>query len=179
MSRSSSSAAEPAPSAPSAEHRARLRPFAPETVWSLEGDHLVERRGRSQRRLPLSRLRGVRLVGGVATLSFGLARVTIPARSYGRGLALEDRRDSFEAFMRRISAPAPAVLGPGPVGPAGGGLLAAGVVAAGLVLLLAAGAVSGEYAIALDFGARLAFVLILAAAVLPWLSSSRGTGGER
>ena len=154
-------------------HIARLTPFGPETSWSVEGGELVQRRGDREMRHPLGDLRRIRRSPRGAVLVFPRSRVTIPALSFGDGLRPQVRFDSFEALMSALSAGTPqGVRAPGP--PAAGSLLwIMALLAGGAAALLVFATMAGAWELGLALAARLLFVLILAAAVLPWLDRPR------
>lgn len=153
-----------------AEHRARLRPLQPETVWALEGDCLVERRGARERRYGLDGLRQVRRVAGGAVLLFPRGRVLIPSRSFGEGLRAEDRSESFETLLATLPPALPASRAARFAEPF---LWIVALMAGGVVLLLAFSAMAGFWQLGVALAARLAFVTLLACAALPWLTRRR------
>ena len=67
---------------------ARLAPFQPETVWTLEAGTLIETRGKLQRRFALSALTRYSLSLApdgrrrVLLIVFGRSRLLIPSQSY-------------------------------------------------------------------------------------------------
>ena len=171
----------------SVRHSARLAPFQPETVWTLEGADLVERRGPRERRLPLTALTVFRLAkpreGGrrrVLTLVFGRRKLVLTAQSYVGPGRFDDRLASFSVFARAVAAVAAdlapssansgarfetaSVLAPREALTWVMGLLALGTAA---MLLMALSPGMADVAVAI--AARMAFVLILLAAALPWL----------
>lgn len=156
-------------------HAARLSPLQPETVWTLEGDELVERRGARERRLALARITALRTTPRGALLAFGpLVRVAIPGLTYGGGLRPQDNAQSFAPFMAALiesvarKAPKARLLTAGPSSrePI---IWAIALSGGGAAALLVFAASSGAWALGLSLAARLAFVAILAGAVLPWL----------
>ncbi len=149
-----------------ARHSARLSPIQAQTVWTLEDGWLVERRGGHSRRFALAELTGVRRAARGAILLFGRRRLTIPALSY-EGLRPQDRSESFEAFMSAATGEAPTRRAP-PFGRASLFWII-GLMALGAAALLAFAASGGAWSLGVALAARLVFVLILAAAVLPWL----------
>lgn len=153
-----------------AEHRARLRPFQPETAWSLEDGDLVERRGARERRRALADLREVRRVEGGAVLSFRRGRVLLPSRSFGEGLRAEDRSDSFEALLAALPPALPASRWARLAGPV---LWIISLMAGGVILLLIFSAMAGFWQMGLALAARLLFVTVLACAAVPWLIARR------
>jgi hypothetical protein len=101
-------------------------------------------------------------------LTFPRARLAIPAVSY-EGLRPELRSESFQALMDAVAAQAH--LDP----PAArSGVLEAlvwiiALMGVGALALLAFAVAAGAWRLGVALAARLLFVLILAAAVLPWL----------
>lgn len=155
-------------------HSARLTPLRAETSWTLDGGDLVERRGGRERRLPLSTLRAIHWSPGGAILRFPRARLLIPARSLGSGLRSEDRRESFEALMAAVSAAAPVQGQAARLRSTEPVLWLMGLTAAGALALLVFAASAGAWEMGLALASRLLFVLILGAAILPWLGRPRG-----
>ncbi|WP_165190581.1 hypothetical protein [Caulobacter soli] len=169
-------------------HSARLSPFQPETVWTLEGAELVERRGPREQRFPLSALTSFRLAkpreGGrrrVLTLGFGGRRkLILTAQSYVGPGRFDDRLASFSLFARAVAAVA-SDLAPrarfeivGVMAPREGLTWVMGFLAFGVVVMLLFAFSPGMLAISIEIAARMAFVLILLAAALPWLGRSQG-----
>lgn len=151
-------------------HSARLSPIQAETVWTFEDGWVVERRGGRLRRFPMAELKGVRRADRGAILLFGRRRLTIPALSY-EGLRPQDRSASFEAFMTAVTGQVPTrrapAFGRAPI------YWIMGLMALGAAALLAFAASGGAWSLGVALAARLVFVLILAAAVLPWLDRPR------
>jgi hypothetical protein len=177
---------------PSVRHSARLAPFQPETVWTLEGAELVERRGPREQRFPLSALTAFRLAkpreGGrrrVLTLVFGRRKTILTAQSYVGPGRFEDRLASFSLLARAVAAVAADLA---PQGKGGGarfelaGVMAAregltwvmGLLGFGTLVLLLLAFTPGMAGVAVAIAARMAFVLILLFAVLPWLGRGEG-----
>ncbi|MDO9245283.1 MAG: hypothetical protein Q7U11_02275 [Phenylobacterium sp.] len=156
-------------------HSARLSPLQGETVWTLEGDVITQTRGRQARRFELAKLKSLQSAQGGAVLTFARGRLTIPAMSYTRGLRPENRAESFAGFVGAVAAAA-AVTTPGARFRNAGAPLAEpltwmmGLLAAGAVMLLLFAATAGAWTLGVALAARLVFVLILAAGVLPWLN---------
>ncbi|MFN3574634.1 MAG: hypothetical protein ACK4TR_14010 [Phenylobacterium sp.] len=156
-------------------HRARISPLLPETQWTLEGEDLVERRGGRERRFQMSRLRRMSIAEGLARLDFPRARLRIPARSFASGVTIEDHGASFRALTEALAAEA-AARAPsvrlGPSQPSGAELVVwtIGLFGLGALAMLAWSLLAGAWALGLALAARLAFVAILALAVLPWLA---------
>lgn len=163
-------------------HRARLAPFQPETVWTLEAGTLVETRGKVERRFPLSSLTRYSLAtdktGGrrrSLLVTFGRRRVSIASQSYAGPGQFEDRLSSFSTLARAIAAvgvdlaprakfglarfDAPAAL-----------TLVMGLTAFGAAAMLLFSLTAGMASVGVDMAARMSFVLILMFAVLPWLN---------
>jgi len=168
-------------------HSARLSPFQPETVWTLEGAALVERRGPRERRFPLSDLTLFRLAkpreGGrrrVLTLAFGRRRTILTAQSYLGPGRFDDRLESFGLFARAVAAVASDLAPKARFEIAG--VLAAresltwvmGFLAFGTAVMLLFAFSPGMLAISIEIAARMLFLLILLAAALPWLGRGRG-----
>ena len=171
----------------SLRHSARLAPFQPETVWTLEGAELVERRGPRERRFPLSNLTAFRLArpreGGrrrVLTLVFGRRKAVLTAQSYAGPGRFEDRLPSFSLFARAVAGVA-SDLSPrarfelaGVMAAREGLTWVMGLLAFGTVAMLLMAFSPGMTGMAIEIAARMAFVLILLAAVLPWLGRGEG-----
>lgn len=173
-------------------HRARLSPFQPETVWTLDGAELVERRGPREQRFPLSSLTAFRLArpraGGrrrVLTLAFGRRRTVLTAQSYVGPGRFDDRLASFSLFARAVAAIA-ADLAP-PSGKGSPRFEVAGVMAVregltwtmglltfGAVVMLLFAFSPGMLAISIEIAARMVFLLILLGAALPWVGRGQG-----
>lgn len=173
-------------------HSARLAPFQPETVWTLEGAELVERRGPREQRFPLSTLTAFRLArpreGGrrrALTLVFGRRKIILTAQSYVGPGRFEDRLASFSLLARAVAAVASDLA---PQSKGGGarfelaGVMAAregltwmmGLLGFGTVVLLLLAFTPGMAGVAVAIAARMAFVLILLFAILPWLGRGEG-----
>lgn len=168
-------------------HSARLSPFQPETVWTLEGAELVERRGPREQRFPLSTLTSFRLAkpreGGrrrVLTLGFGRRKTILTAQSYLGPGRFDDRLASFSLFARAVAAVA-ADLAPkarfeiaGVMAPREALTWVMSFLAFGTVVMLLFAFSPGMLAISIEIAARMAFLLILLAAALPWLGRGQG-----
>ena len=168
-------------------HSARLSPFQPQTVWTLEGAELVERRGPRERRFPLSGLTAFRLAkpreGGrrrVLTLVFGRRETILTAQSYVGPGRFEDRLASFSLLARAVAGVA-ADLAPRARFELAGAMAARealtwvmGLLAFGTAAMLMFAFTPGMGGVAIALAARMAFVLILLAAVLPWLGRGEG-----
>jgi len=161
-------------------HRARISPLLPTTEWTLADGVLIERRGARERRYPLSELRRLSVTDGLARADFARGRVRIPARSFGRGGRLEDHGESFvrlaEALAADSAAHAPQLrLGQSPRRAADMVVWTIVLCGAGVLAVMAAAAMIGAWALGLALSARLLFVLILAAAALPWIGRGQIT----
>ena len=162
-------------------HRARLAPFQPETVWTLEAGTLVETRGKVERRFPLSGLTRYRLAadkdGGrrrSLLVAFGRRRLVIVSQSYLGPGRFEDRLSSFSTLARALAAVGADLS---PRARFGLARLEARTAFTWVMALTAFGAAAtllfsltaGMAAVGVDMAARMSFVLILMFAVLPWL----------
>ena len=167
-------------------HAARIAPFQPETVWTLDAGTLTETRGKIVRSFPLSSLTRYRLASAppdrhgrdtrrrVLTLTFGRAKVVLTAQSYAGPGRFEDRLASFSTLARALAAVGADLAPRARFGVARlqartalvwiMGLLTLGT-AATLLFSLAA----GMAAVGLDMAARMSFAVILTLAALPWL----------
>lgn len=168
-------------------HSARLVPFQPETVWTLEGAELVERRGPREQRFPLSGLTAFRLAkpreGGrrrALTLIFGRRKTILTAQSWVGPGRFEDRLAGFSLFARAVAAVA-ADLAPrarfelaGVMAAREGLTWVMGLLGFGTLVLLLLAFSPGMAGVAIAIAARMAFLLILLTAVLPWLGRGEG-----
>lgn len=166
-------------------HRARLAPFQPETVWTLEAGTLVETRGKVERRFPLSSLTRYSLAadktGGrrrSLLLTFGRRRVSIASQSFVSAGQFDDRLESFSTLARTIAAVGADLAPRARFGLARfeartGLTWVIGLTAFGAAAMLLFSLTAGMAAVGVDMAARMSFVLILLLAVLPWLN--RGT----
>ena len=168
-------------------HSARLAPFQPETVWTLEGAELVERRGPRELRFALSTLTAFRLArpreGGrrrVLTLVFGRRKTILTAQSYAGPGRFEDRLASFSLLARAVAAVA-SDLAPrarfelaGVMAAREGLTWVMGLLGLGAGVMLLFAFTPGMAGISIALAARMAFVLILLLAVLPWLGRGEG-----
>jgi hypothetical protein len=176
------------PSSIGLRHSARLAPFQPETVWTLEGAELVERRGPREQRFPLETLTAYRLArpraGGrrrVLTLVFARRRkVVLTAQSYAGPGRFEDRLASFSVFARAVAAVG-ADLAPrarferaGVMAAREGLTWVMGLLAFGTTVMLMLAFTPGMAGVAVAIAARMAFALILLTAALPWLGRGEG-----
>ncbi|MBA4013830.1 MAG: hypothetical protein C0481_18360 [Phenylobacterium sp.] len=150
-------------------YAARLSPLQGETVWTLEKSAIVERRTGRERRFPLAELRGVTRADRGAVLQFQRRRVTIPALTYGGAMRPLDQADTFETFLAALSDAVPdrPIRRPSPNAEAV--LWIMGLMAVGAIAVLLAAGVAGAWLLGVALAARLVFVVILGAAVLPWL----------
>jgi len=165
-------------------HSAKLGPIQPTTVWRLEAGVLVEEQGRRSRRIDLSTVRRLHLTPARGRLAAG-AILGLPRGNLGvySGQALSLRPgpapDSYAPFIAalarevaeasptaRFTVPAVATQGTvvGAAALLGGGALAVGGFAAA----------AGQLDIGLTLASHMAFVAILALALMPWLD--RGAG---
>lgn len=168
-------------------YSARLAPFQPETAWTLEGAELVERRGPRERRFGLNALTAFRLARPrdgerrrVLTLAFGRRKTVLAAQSYVGPGRFEDRLAGFSLFARAVAAIA-ADLSPrarferaSVLAPRQGLTWVMGLLATGTAVMLLLAFTPGMAGAAVAIAARMAFVLILLAAVLPWLGRGEG-----
>jgi hypothetical protein len=162
-------------------HSARVTPFQPETVWTLEAGTLVETRGKAQRRFPLSSLTRYRLAadpnGGrqrSLLVTFGRRRVVIASQSYIAPGRFEDRLASFSTLARAIAAVGADVaprarFGLARLAPRTALTWVMGLLAFGAAATLLFSLSAGMAAVGLDLTARMVFVLLLMVAALPWL----------
>ena len=162
-------------------HRARLAPFQPETVWTLDAGTLVRMRGQTERRFPLAALTRYSLAADKAggrrrslLLTFGRRRLSIASQSYVGPGRFEDRLESFSTLARAIAAVGADLAPRARFGVARFEARAAltgvmGLLALGAAAMLLFSLTAGMAAVGIDMAARMAFVLILTIAVLPWL----------
>ena len=161
-------------------HTARLSPLQAETVWTLEDGDIVETRGAHARRLPLASVTSLKITPQGAALSFGLRRLVIPARTYGGGLKPLDATDTYAPFAQALAdacahaAPRARqrATTPSRAEPV---IWIMALMGGGAAALLVFAALAGDFALGVALAARLAFVTILAAAVLPWLGRTPTT----
>jgi len=162
-------------------HSARLAPFQPETAWSLEGGTLVERRGGRERRFELEDLTRYRLAmprgGGrqrALILSFGRRKLAIASQSWRGPGRFDDRLESFSLLARALAAVGADLAPRARFETAGFKLadavtLVAGLLAIGTLALLLLAVSSSMRGMAIDVAARMAFLLLLLFAAVPWL----------
>lgn len=168
-------------------HSARIAPFQPETVWTLDAGTLTQTRGKIVRSFPLSSLTRYRLASAppdrqgrdtrrrVLTLTFGRAKVVLTAQSYAGPGRFEDRLASFSTLARAIAAVGADLS---PRARFGVARLQARTALVWVMSLLAFGAAAmlmfsltaGMAAVGIDMAARMSFGVILMLAALPWLS---------
>ena len=159
-------------------HRARISPLLPPTEWTLAEGELVERRGARIRRFPLADLRRLTIADGLARADFARGRMRIPARSFASGMRVERHDDTFLALTDALAAQgagaAPQVR-LGQARPQAAEMVVWTIVlcGAGAVAVIGAAGLIGAWALGLALAARLVFVLILAAAALPWIERGR------
>jgi hypothetical protein len=128
----------------------------------------VERRGARERRFPITRLKRLRRTSGGAVLTFPRARLAIPAVSH-EGLRPEPRPESFEALLGAVAAQAHLEPPAARSGAVEAMVWIIALMGVGALALLAFAAAAGAWRLGVALAARLVFVLIFAAAVLPWL----------
>lgn len=163
-------------------HSARIAPFQPETVWTLDAGTLTETRGKITRRFPLSNLSRYRLAtakdGGnrrVLTLTFGRAKVVMTSQSYDGPGRYEDRLPAFSTLARTVAAVGADLAPHARFGVARLQARTAltwvmGLLALGAAAMLLFSLTAGMAGVGLDMAARMSFVLLLMVAALPWLS---------
>lgn len=156
----------------------------PLTSWRLEDGVLIEQRGKRERRVPLNTVRRLHLTPARGRLAAG-AILALPRGQLGvySGQALSLKAapapETFAPFVAalakavaqasptaRFTVPAMATMGT-VIGAAillGGGALAIGLFAA----------LAGQLDIGLALATRMAFVAILALALVPWLDRQAG-----
>ncbi|OYW92923.1 MAG: hypothetical protein B7Z13_08660 [Caulobacterales bacterium 32-67-6] len=161
-------------------HSARISPLLPPTEWTLADGELTERRGARMRRFPLQDLRRLSVTDGLARADFAGGRVRIPARSFGRAGRLEDHSESFTRLAEALAADSAVFtpqlrLGQPRRQAAEMVVWTIALCGAGALAVMAAAAMIGAWALGLALAARLLFVLILAAATLPWLGRQQIT----
>jgi hypothetical protein len=172
---------------PSVRHSARLSPFQPETVWTLEGADLVERRGPREQRFPLSTLTAFRLAkpreGGrrrALTLVFGRRRTIVTSQSYVGPGRFDDRLESFSLFARTVAAVASDLAAKaryelsGAMAAREGLTWVMGLLAFGTATMLLLAFTPHMAGMAIAIAARMAFLLILLGAALPGLGKGQG-----
>ncbi len=162
-------------------HRARIAPFQPETVWTLDAGTLVETRGGRERRFPLTHLTRYRLAadpnGGrqrSLLVTFGRRRLVITSQSYVGPGRFEDRLASFSTLARALAAVgadlAPrARFGLARLAPRTALTWVMGLLTFGAAATLVFSLTAGMVAVGVDLTARMVFVLLLLFAALPWL----------
>jgi hypothetical protein len=162
-------------------HSARLAPFQPETVWTLEAGTLVETRGKVVRRFPLSSLTRYRLAADQRSgrrsllVTFGKRRLVIVSQSYVAPGRFEDRLASFSTLARALAAVGADLS---PRARFGVARLQArqaltwvmGLLAMGAAAMLIFSLTAGMAAVGVEMAARMVFLLILLGAILPWLN---------
>lgn len=159
-------------------YTARLSPWQGDTVWSLEAGDVVERRGARERRFALADLVSLRASASGVLLRFrGRRTLPVPSLSYG-GVRPRDQAASFAPFLAALLDAAPTAAPKARIlattANIGEPLIwIMGLMGAGAVALLLFAATAGEWALGVTLAARLVFVLILAAAALPWLERGR------
>lgn len=163
-------------------HAARLAPFQPETVWTLEAGTLVETRGPRSRRFPLSSLTRYSLAAEAGggrrrslLVTFGRRRLVIVSQSYLAPGRFEDRLASFSILARAIAAVGADLAPRARFGLARFEARTAltwvmGLMAFGAIATLLFSLTAGMAAVGIDMAARMSFALFLILAALPWLS---------
>nr|WP_295109372.1 hypothetical protein [uncultured Caulobacter sp.] len=163
-------------------HSARLAPFQPETVWTLDAGALTETRGKIVRQFPLSALTRYSLAadknGGrrrSLLLTFGRRRLVIASQSYVAPGRFEDRLTSFSTLARALAAVGADLAPRAKFGTAGFQVREAftwviGLLAFGAAAMLMFSLTAGMAAVGIEMAARMSFVLILMLAALPWLN---------
>jgi hypothetical protein len=159
-----------------ASYAVRPSPLQTEVTWTVDKAQIVERRGRRERRFPLTELRGVTRARQGAVLKFRRRKLTIPARSYGEDAHIPERAQAFDAFLAAIDAAAPGrTLAASPYVEAALWIMA--LMGVGALAVLLASGLAGAWLLGLALASRLLFVVILGAAVLPWLPARRKARG--
>ncbi len=156
----------------------------PTTEWRLEDDVLIEQRGKRERRVPLATVRRLHLTPARGRLAAGAIlglprgqlgiysgqalslKATTPSETFGPFVVALARAIARENPTARFTVPAMATQGTviGAVALLGGGALAVAGFAG----------MAGQIDIGLALGSRMAFVAILALALLPWLDRRVG-----
>ncbi|WP_454761485.1 hypothetical protein [Caulobacter segnis] len=163
-------------------HSARLAPFQPETVWTLDAGTLTETRGKIVRQFPLSGLTRYSLAvdktGGrrrSLLVTFGRRLLVIASQSYVGPGRFEDRLTSFSTLARALAAVGADLAPRARFGTAGFQVREAfvwviGLLAFGAAAMLMFSLTAGMAAVGIEMAARMGFVLILLLAALPWLN---------
>lgn len=152
----------------------------PETVWTLDGDDLIEQAGARERRWSLADLRQLRFAGlasgprRAVVLQFARGRCVIASHSWRGPGRFEDRMESFSPLVRAIAARAADLAPRARFATAGLELGEAvtwtmGLLGVGTVVLLISSISAGAASLGITLAAHLLFVLILMFAALPWL----------
>ena len=156
----------------------------PLTTWRLEDGVLIEQRGKRERRVALNTVRRLHLTPARGRLAAG-AILGLPRGQLGvfSGQALTLRPAAApETFAPFVAALARAVAEASPTARFTVPAMATQGTVIGAALLLGGGALAvggfaalaGQVDIGLALGARMAFVAILALALLPWLDRQAG-----
>ncbi|MDO9334863.1 MAG: hypothetical protein EON95_15270 [Caulobacteraceae bacterium] len=156
----------------------------PVTTWRLEDGVLVEQRGKRERRVALNTVRRLHLTPARGRLAagaiLGLPRGQLGIYS-GQALSLK-RAETPESFVPFVTALARAVAAASPTARFTVPAMATQGTVIGAVALLGGGALAvggfaalaGQTDIGLALASRMAFVAILALALLPWLDRQTG-----
>lgn len=156
----------------------------PLTTWRLEEGVLIEQRGKRERRVPLNTVRRLHITPARGRLAagaiLGLPRGQLGVFS-GQALSLKPV-PAPETFAPFVAALARAVAQASPTARFTVPALATMGTVIGAALLLGGGALAialfsalaGQLDIGLALGSRLAFVAILALALVPWLDRQAG-----
>lgn len=156
----------------------------PLTRWRLEDGVLIEQRGRRERRVPLNTVRRLHLTPARGRLAAGVI-LGLPRGQLGvySGQAVSLRPGPTpETFAPFVTALARAVAEASPTARFTVPAMATTGTVVGASLLLGGGALAvggfaalgGQMDIGLTLAAHMAFVAILALAVLPWLDRQAG-----
>jgi hypothetical protein len=164
-----------------AAYRQRLSLLRPDESFLIDGEDLVRRSGQGDRRWPLTGLREARITRQplgpqaarlVLQLRFGPRdHVTLTSHSISGIGRFQDDTAAFRAFALELLARAPqarlARWGPTTAGSLWLVVIGLGI---GALVMVASAIAGGAFALGLDLGARMVFLLLLAAAALPWLA---------
>lgn len=164
-----------------AEFRQRLNLLRSEEVFRLEGTDLVRRTDRGEQRWPMADLTEARIarqpLGPQITrvmlqLRFGRRdRVALTSHSISGVSRFNDDTLAFRAFALEILRRAPqAKLARGGSATANSLWLIVAGLGFGALVMVGAAISAGAVALGLDLGARMVFLLLMAASALPWLS---------
>lgn len=154
------------------------------TTWSLEDGVLIETRGRRMRRIQLSTVRRLHLTPARGRLAAG-AILGLPRGQLGvfsgqavslrPGPAPASYAPFIAALARAVARAAPTARFTVPAVATQGTVIGAALLLGGGAMALGVFAISaGQIDIGLALASRLAFVAILALALLPWLDRRAG-----